>query len=170
MKRNILDIAADLFAERGFRGATIRDICAFAKCSIGTIYDHFSNKMDLYRQAFRHRVHAMEPELLRAARFNTRSLRKQALTSTALLHSHVLKMFIVDDLIRGGEMERFFTRLRETSKLPSGRLQHVERALKRAAGMLMLDTIRISETVACIDPETVAWTSALFDSDERLAA
>mgnify|MGYP000480291616 CR=1 FL=1 len=164
MKNHILDIAADLFAQRGYRGATIRDICAFANCSIGTIYDHFSNKMDLYRQAYRRRAHALEPRLLRAARLNSPSLRTQALTSAALVHSEFLRLFVVDDQICAGETDRFLRGLQERAHLPPARMEHVKRALKRAAGMLTVDTVRISERTSGIEPETVAWTSSLFHS------
>jgi len=164
MKAHILQIAADLFTERGYRGATIRDICAFAKCAIGTVYDHFTNKMDLYRQAFRLRARQMQPRLLKNARLKSARLRNQQLTSTCMMHSDFLRMLVVDDFIRAGETDRFFERMQAESGLPEGRMRHIRRALKRAAGLLVLDTVRINDRVFAIEPETVAWTKAFFES------
>lgn len=162
MKAHILKIAADLFAERGYRGATIRDICHFAKCSVGSIYGHFANKKDLYRQAFRLRASEMEPRLLKSAKLKSASLRNRELTSTCMMHSDFLRMLLVDDFIRAGETTRYFDRLQAKGNLPDGRMRHIQRALRRAAGLLALDTIRINERVSAIEPETAAWTQAFF--------
>lgn len=46
-QKQILDAAARLFAEKGFAGATIRDVARAAGVSEGTIYLYFKNKQDL---------------------------------------------------------------------------------------------------------------------------
>jgi AcrR family transcriptional regulator len=42
--------ATELFAERGYRGASIEEIARRAEVTPPVVYDHFSSKLDLYRQ------------------------------------------------------------------------------------------------------------------------
>lgn len=42
--------ATELFAERGYRGASIEEIARRAGVTPPVVYDHFSSKLDLYRQ------------------------------------------------------------------------------------------------------------------------
>ncbi|HVD41814.1 MAG TPA: TetR/AcrR family transcriptional regulator [Solirubrobacterales bacterium] len=42
--------AADLFAERGYRGASIEEIARRSGVTPPVVYDHFPSKLDLYRQ------------------------------------------------------------------------------------------------------------------------
>jgi AcrR family transcriptional regulator len=46
-RQHVLDAAITVFAEKGFRGATIRDIAIAAGVSDGTIYNLFDNKAAL---------------------------------------------------------------------------------------------------------------------------
>jgi AcrR family transcriptional regulator len=46
-RRHVLDAALRVFGERGFRGATIRDVAREAGVSDGTIYNIFENKAAL---------------------------------------------------------------------------------------------------------------------------
>jgi AcrR family transcriptional regulator len=45
----ILDRAVELFAEKGFRGVTTREIAAAVGVSEPVLYQHFTTKSDLYR-------------------------------------------------------------------------------------------------------------------------
>jgi AcrR family transcriptional regulator len=45
----ILDAALDLFAEKGFRGVTTREIAAAVGVSEPVLYQHFATKRELYR-------------------------------------------------------------------------------------------------------------------------
>src|SRR5664279_4896847 len=47
-RERILQAAADLFAEAGFRGASTRDIARTALVNDATVYRHFSSKKDLF--------------------------------------------------------------------------------------------------------------------------
>lgn len=49
-KEEIIGIATRLFAERGYRGVSVRDICAAARVSVAMVNYHFSNKEGLYRE------------------------------------------------------------------------------------------------------------------------
>jgi AcrR family transcriptional regulator len=42
-------LAEGIFAKRGYRGATIREVAAKAGCSVGQIYKLYPNKLELYR-------------------------------------------------------------------------------------------------------------------------
>ena len=50
--QQILDAAAELFAERGFEGASIQDIAQKAGVGKGTVYLYFKTKDDLIRQVY----------------------------------------------------------------------------------------------------------------------
>jgi AcrR family transcriptional regulator len=48
-RRNVLDAALQLFAHRGYRATTVRDIADAAKVSIGAVYHHFPDKETVFR-------------------------------------------------------------------------------------------------------------------------
>ncbi|AEG61506.1 TetR/AcrR family transcriptional regulator [Desulforamulus ruminis] len=47
-KKHIINKAKILFAQKGYAGTSIEDICAAAECSKGSIYYHFKNKEELF--------------------------------------------------------------------------------------------------------------------------
>lgn len=49
----LLEAAADLFAERGLRGASVRDVCNLAGANPGAVSYHFDGKRQLYRAVLR---------------------------------------------------------------------------------------------------------------------
>jgi len=73
-KRNILSAACDVFAERGYEKASIREVAKRAGISIGGIYIYFRNKEELYTGLMRSqmdeflgRVEALRAETPEAA-------------------------------------------------------------------------------------------------------
>jgi len=51
-RRRLLDAAADVFAEDGFRNATIQRICRRARANIAAAHYHFGGKAGLYAAVF----------------------------------------------------------------------------------------------------------------------
>ena len=47
-RERILEVAGPLFAEKGFEGATVRDICEVAAANIASVNYHFGGKSKLY--------------------------------------------------------------------------------------------------------------------------
>ena len=52
-KENIVSAAVGVFAERGFRDATVRDICAAAEVNVSMVNYHFGSKEALYAEVVR---------------------------------------------------------------------------------------------------------------------
>jgi TetR/AcrR family transcriptional regulator, regulator of cefoperazone and chloramphenicol sensitivity len=59
----LLDAAARLFASRGFKRVTVRDICRDARANVAAVNYHFGDKMGLYREVLRTAVEAMRSTL-----------------------------------------------------------------------------------------------------------
>ena len=55
-RNRLLDAAERLFAEHGFRNASVRDITREAACNIASVNYHFGGKANLYREVFLRRL------------------------------------------------------------------------------------------------------------------
>ncbi len=53
-RRRLLDAAVAIFAERGYRKTTVRDICRAADANVSAVKYHFGHKAALYDAAFDH--------------------------------------------------------------------------------------------------------------------
>lgn len=53
-KEKLLAVAGDVFIEKGFRDATVAEICARAGANVSAISYHFGSKEALYQEAWRH--------------------------------------------------------------------------------------------------------------------
>ena len=66
-RERLLEAAGQVFAERGFEHATIREICRRAKANIASVNYHFRGKKGLYAEVLAHgaqqRVEAFPPSL-----------------------------------------------------------------------------------------------------------
>ncbi len=52
-RERMVEAAAELFAERGYSGASVRDICNLARANPGAVSYHFGGKRQLYRSVLR---------------------------------------------------------------------------------------------------------------------
>jgi AcrR family transcriptional regulator len=52
--KSLLAAASEVFAEKGYRGATIAEICERARANIAAVNYHFGDKETLYTEAWRH--------------------------------------------------------------------------------------------------------------------
>jgi AcrR family transcriptional regulator len=53
-RQHLLEAAGEVFAERGFRNTTVREICQRAGANIAAVNYHFGDKEKLYAEVFRY--------------------------------------------------------------------------------------------------------------------
>jgi len=53
VRQRLLDSAEELFCEKGFKGTSVRDIAASAKCNIASVNYYFGGKEKLYHEVWR---------------------------------------------------------------------------------------------------------------------
>ncbi len=58
-RARILEVAAGLFAEHGFRRVTVRDICHAARVNVAAVNYHFGDKLGLYQEVVQSAIDAM---------------------------------------------------------------------------------------------------------------
>lgn len=63
----LLDVAGRIFADRGYRAATIREICIAARANVAAVNYHFGDKLGLYNEAIQMSVRAAELEAMQTA-------------------------------------------------------------------------------------------------------
>jgi AcrR family transcriptional regulator len=63
----LLDVAGRIFADRGFRATTIREICVAAGANVAAVNYHFGDKLGLYTEVVQHSGRAAELEAVRNA-------------------------------------------------------------------------------------------------------
>jgi AcrR family transcriptional regulator len=56
-RKALLEAGAEIFAQRGFTAATVREICDRAQANIAAINYHFGDKAGLYAEVLKHALH-----------------------------------------------------------------------------------------------------------------
>lgn len=59
----LVEAATSLFAENGFRGASVRDICNLAGANPGAVSYHFGGKRQLYRTVLRQAIETLASQV-----------------------------------------------------------------------------------------------------------
>ena len=63
-RRELIDAAIEVFAERGYRGASIEEVIRRAGLSKGTFYFNFANKEELFAAVVHDRIDAPARQLI----------------------------------------------------------------------------------------------------------
>lgn len=100
-RQQLLEAAGAVFAERGFRNTTVREICQRASANIAAVNYHFGDKEKLYLEVFRYsqeKSHQRYPFLPGAA---AQSPEKKL---HAFVHSMLLRIFEKDEAAWHGQL------------------------------------------------------------------
>jgi len=66
-RQKLIDVAGRIFADRGFRSTTIRQICIAARANIAAVNYHFGDKLGLYTEVVQQSARAAELEAINSA-------------------------------------------------------------------------------------------------------
>src|SRR5712692_850125 len=66
-KRELLRIARELFAERGYARTTLDEVAERAGATKGALYHHFNDKLELFRAVFEELEKEMSDQIIAAA-------------------------------------------------------------------------------------------------------
>src|SRR5262245_61813913 len=58
-RQRLLDAAAQLFADRGFKKVTVREICRASRANVAAVNYHFGDKSGLYREVVKLAIQTM---------------------------------------------------------------------------------------------------------------
>jgi AcrR family transcriptional regulator len=70
-RRRVLEAAAEVFGEKGFRAASLTDVADRAGHTIGAVYSNFASKDELFRAMMGERIHFFEEGLAAALKDDT---------------------------------------------------------------------------------------------------
>lgn len=66
-RNKLLDAAGQVFADFGYHGATVRDICARAGVNVALVNYYFGDKLELYTEVLRHSIGASADGIIQQA-------------------------------------------------------------------------------------------------------
>lgn len=90
-RRQLLEAAAEVFAERGFDAATVREICDKAGANIASVNYHFRDKETLYAEVLKYALHRANVKYPAGAGLKPNAPIEQRLRS--FIHAFLLRIF-----------------------------------------------------------------------------
>ncbi|CAM5243349.1 MULTISPECIES: TetR/AcrR family transcriptional regulator [Streptomyces] len=159
-RRRLLDAARDLFAERGYEGATVREIAERAGANQALLFRYFGSKQGLLTEVVAQggleQFRATAPEEL----FET-ALRSMLTSSAAGTADRSLEVYL-RSIGRGDDAsgtlrelgERYQRALAELSGAKDGALR-ADLAMAWLLGIGLMRTVVAREPLASADPDTV---------------
>ncbi len=100
-KEKILDVAEDIFAQKGFSATSMRSITAQANVNLAAVNYHFGSKAQLYQEVFRRRVGPINQK-----RIQLLNKLETAANGTPLTLEAILRSFITPALEAGADPKK----------------------------------------------------------------
>ena len=106
VQNRLLDVAEELFCQKGFDGTSIRDITAKADCNVAAVNYHFGSKENLYLAVFKRHFSQLRDVHITAVE-RAMSEKADAVTLEDLLKSFALAF--IEPLVGKNRTQRFVT-------------------------------------------------------------
>jgi len=120
-RERILDRAEVLFAQKGYRAVSVREITSAAECNLAAVNYHFGNKENLYLEVFRSR---WVPRAIRVRESFRKSLARQGSLSEAKVVRALAQAF-VDGPLSDDERLRHSQLMTREMTQPTKAFKHV---------------------------------------------
>jgi AcrR family transcriptional regulator len=120
-RERILDRAEALFAQKGYRAVSVREITSAAECNLAAVNYHFGNKENLYLEVFRSR---WVPRAIRVQESFRKSLARQGSLSEAKVVRALAQAFVDGPLSDDERLRHSQLMTREMTK-PTKAFKHV---------------------------------------------
>jgi len=120
-RERILDRAEVLFAQKGYRAVSVREITSAAECNLAAVNYHFGNKENLYLEVFRSR---WVPRAMRVRESFRKSLARQGSLSEAKVVRALAQAF-VDGPLSDDERLRHSQLMTREMTQPTKAFKHV---------------------------------------------
>ncbi|MCY2959331.1 MAG: CerR family C-terminal domain-containing protein [Planctomycetota bacterium] len=122
-RQRLLEVAGAVFAELGYRGATVRDICQRAEANVASIHYHFGDKDGLYRAVLQSAFEAAEARHPRTGSVDAGASAEEELQAFVLAFLR---------RIYGGGVPTWLMRIMSREMFePTGALEHLVRTVHR---------------------------------------
>lgn len=98
-RRRVLEAAADVFGEQGFRAASLTDVADRAGYTIGAVYSNFASKDDLFHALMRERLRMAEEGLAAAFREDESSAASSTVPAEDRIERELDRMAAAEDAV-----------------------------------------------------------------------